>query len=134
MKTKNNQSKNVLLLMAMVLISSGIFAETTYSVSGRILNSKRHPAKFATATLLNSTSMEIIGTAVCDGKGEFHIDNVEGGAYYLSINKFGSSNSVCRKIFIDENKTIIETTSIILSQIKNETNQSVDSSKIQLVD
>jgi len=125
-RTTTNQANRFFLLFGMVLFGTGLFAESTFVIKGRIVNSEKLPVNAATTTLLSSVSLEIVANAICDANGVFKIENVKIGEYYLSVYKPGFPKSEVRRIIVRENGTIIDNASIVLSHSKDQKIQSID--------
>ncbi|MFZ4723971.1 MAG: carboxypeptidase-like regulatory domain-containing protein [Paludibacter sp.] len=120
MKTINkNQIKSIILLVGCVFFASQLFAEGTFSVKGRVLNSQKQTVNSASATLQNSETLEIVGGTMCDENGEFKIDNVKVGEYILTVHKPGFNKSDARRIHIDEDGVIIEKERISFNALNN---------------
>lgn len=75
----------------------------------------RQPVEFATVALTEPNSEKPINGAICDDKGRFSITKVPAGTYWLVISFIGYENKVVENIIISDNKSTIETGSIMLA-------------------
>lgn len=114
--TKKFQINRIMLFVGLVLLTSQLFAQSSYVVKGRILNTEKQPVNYATATLQDSQSMEIVGDNVCDENGVFTIENVKPGEYILSVRKEGFSKIESKRIVIGKNGTYTEKKNNLLNE------------------
>jgi len=109
---KTNRLRRVLLLTGLVLLGTQLFAQNSFEIKGKIVKSDKKGGNYATVTLLNSKTMEIVAEDVCNENGEFVIDQVMKGEYILLVQKPGFPKPEKRFIKIDEKGTFIETADI----------------------
>jgi hypothetical protein len=107
-----------LFLIGVILVSLVSKAEMEVLsgvVKGRVTDAQNQPVEFATATLVNPQTNEIVKGEVCNEKGEFTIDKVRQGEYVLSVSMVGYSRNESEKIVINKKSPIIEK-SIVLKE------------------
>ena len=114
--TKKFQINRVMLFVGLVFLTSQLVAQSSYVVKGRILNTEKQPVNYATATLQDSETMEIVGDNVCDENGLFTIENVKPGEYILSVRKEGFSKIESKRIVIGKNGTYTEKKNNLLNE------------------
>ncbi|WP_291125805.1 carboxypeptidase-like regulatory domain-containing protein [Flavobacterium sp. UBA6031] len=112
--TVKSQISRVLLITSLVFFCSSFFANATGIIKGHVLDSKKQPLNYATATILNPETMKIVEGDMCDSKGEFIIENVKPGDYILSIRMVGYEKIESKKIHVDSLNTHIEVENIEL--------------------
>lgn len=103
--------KNKILILSFILIcipfiSSKLYAANT--ITGRIIDNKKHPIEFATISLLNSKTNKYIKGEVSNEKGEFVIDKVSPGDYILSVTMVGYLKNETVKVVIDSKNTLVK--------------------------
>ena len=126
MKTiKKFQISRTLLLLVVVFLCNSFFSEATSAIKGRVVDNKKQPLNYATATLLNPKTMEIVEGDMCDNKGEFVIENVKPGEYILSVRMLGYAKDESEKIVVDADKNPIVVKNTILNQAAQELNEVV---------
>jgi len=118
------QISRVLFIAGLLFISNSIFADAS-TIKGHVMNSKKQPLNYATATLMNPSTMEIVEGDMCDNKGEFKIENVKPGEYILSVRMLGYAKDESKKIVVGQDKNSIVVKNIILNQAVQELNEVV---------
>ena len=103
-----------ILLACMVSISLPGKAEPTPGViKGKVINNQNMPVEFATVALVNPGSKQAIKGAVCNQNGEYIIEKIENGEYYLSASMLGFEPTETEIFEIDMKTRIIEKTIIL---------------------
>lgn len=108
------QFSKMLFVAFMLFASSQLFAQTTYSVKGRVLNSQKQPINFATALLQKANTLEIVAGGVCNAKGVFVFENIEPGEYIILVNHIGFKKPQTRRIILTETDVKIDKSSFVL--------------------
>ena len=111
---KTNQLKRVILLAALVLSGTFLFAKESFNVSGKIINSNKQEVCNATIYLLDSKTKEIVGYGVCNNSGQFEIEDIEIGDYILSVSKEGFKKVTIKYISIDKFGKLNDKTTFVL--------------------
>ena len=120
---KTNQVRRVFLLTVFVLLGVQLFAQDSFEIKGKIVKSDRKGGNYATVTLLDSKTLEIVAEDVCNENGEFVIEPVTKGDYILLVQKPGFPKPEKRFIRINEKGTVVETADIALSDTKRKTDK-----------
>lgn len=108
------QISRVLLTTSLVFLCSSSFANASGIIKGHVLDSKKQPLNYATATILDPETMKIVEGDMCDNKGEFIIENVKPGNYILSIRMLGYKKDESKRISINSEKELIEIDNVVL--------------------
>jgi hypothetical protein len=117
MKTiKKNQIYRLLLISGIILLGVSGYAQATGIIKGRVLDSNKQPVVYATATIIDPETMQIVEGDMCDDNGEFMIEHVKSGEYILSIRNVGFQKDESRKIKIDAGQNTIRQGDIILNE------------------
>lgn len=107
---------NYLLLLSFFFVSSAAKAEMmTGTVKGRVTDVYNQPVEYATATLVNTKTNQIVKGEVCNEKGEFVIEKVNQGEYILSVSMVGYAKNESEKVIIDKRSSTVEK-SIVLKE------------------
>jgi hypothetical protein len=77
-------------------------------VRGRVVNAKNQPVEFATAALVNLKSGQLEKGTICNERGEFSIENVVRGEYYLTVRMMGYDSVQTEAIVIDRKNRAVE--------------------------
>ena len=118
--TKFYQIARLMILSGLFFFSAQSFAQETFEVKGRILNTLKQPVKNASATLLDATTMEQVAGTICDENGVFIFGEVKQGEYILSVAKDGFTRTESRRILIDNNGKYIQK-GIVMNDSKQKT-------------
>ena len=106
---KTSQLKRVCLLVGLVFLGAQLFAQNSFEIRGKIVKSDRPEENYASVTLLDAGSMEIVANQICGEKGEFVIENLTKGNYILVVQKPGFHKPERRFISISGNGKVIQT-------------------------
>lgn len=114
---KTNQLKKVFVLTGIVLLSTQLFSQDVFEIRVKLVNSINQDSNHATATLLDSKTMEIVAENISNDNGEIIIENIQKGEYVIMVQKPGFKKAETRFIDIDEkgvvstieNKTLVAT-------------------------
>ncbi|MCF8381869.1 MAG: outer membrane beta-barrel protein [Bacteroidales bacterium] len=105
-----------LLIAGLISINLNTRAEILPGViKGRVIDNNNNPIEFATVALVNPLSKLALKGAVCNQKGEYIIEKIENGEYYLSASMMGFEPTETEIVVIDLKTRIIEKT-IVLKQ------------------
>jgi len=119
----------VLLIAGCIFLCNSFFIEASSVIKGHVMNNKRQPINYATATILNPNTMEIVEGDMCDKKGEFFIENVKPGEYILSVRMVGFEKDESVKIVIDSDTNLVEVKNIVLNESIQQLNELVVTAK-----
>ena len=106
------------LFLFIALFTPSIYANTEVfsgTVKGKVLDENNQPVEFATATLLDPKTKQVIKGEVSNGNGEFIINKVNKGDYILSVSMVGYQRNDQYQIVLDNKSSLIEK-SIILKE------------------
>jgi len=98
----------VLLIALQMTTAFGNTLIISGNVKGKVLDENNQPIEFATATLLDPKTKQVIKGEVSNAKGEFNITKVSSGNYILSVSMVGFQRNDIYQIVIDNNNTVIE--------------------------
>jgi len=126
MKTiEKSQISRMLLIAGFLFFCNFIFADGSSVIKGHVMDSKKQPLNYATATLMNPTTMEIVEGDMCNYKGEFKIENVKPGEYILSVRMVGFAKDETVKVVVDPAKNQAEEINIVLKESVQQLNEVV---------
>lgn len=118
MKTiKNNQVRKAFIFVGLVLFGMQIFAQDSFVVKGRIVKTDKEGVKSASVTLLDSKTLEVVASDVCNKDGVFVIEDIKKGEYILSVSKPGFTKSETRYIQITDSGNMIDHTNLVMKKI-----------------
>jgi len=127
--TEKFRINRVLLIAGFILLCNSNFADASAVIKGRVTDIKKQPINYATATLLNPNTMEIVEGDMCNNKGEFVIENVKPGEYILSVRMLGYAKDESEKIIVDQSKDLKVEKNIVLNQSMQQLNEVVVTAK-----
>jgi len=81
--------------------TSIVFAQSTVTVSGRIITSNKDGAIAATVALLSAQDSSLVKVAVSDDSGIFQLQNVKPGSYLLRVTNVGYDDYKSTTIDVD---------------------------------
>ncbi len=94
--------RSLTLLLAMMTLSSGAFAQTLGKVTGTVNDKDRKPLSMATIMLLKTTDSSVIKTELSDEKGTFEMA-APAGNYFLCYTNIGYANGWSSPFTLNEN-------------------------------
>lgn len=124
----------MLIIICLAFISNQLFAESTGTIKGRVIDSKNQPVEFATATLVSPVTKEIVKGEVCNNKGEFSIEKVKPGEYILSISMVGYAKNETEKVVIDAKRNRVVEKNIVLKESTQQLNDVVVVGKREFIE
>ncbi|NDP20929.1 MAG: outer membrane beta-barrel protein [Paludibacter sp.] len=101
------------IAICFLIASVSIFA--TDILIGRVIDKNKQPVEFATVTLLNSKTKELVKGEVSNNKGEFLMDKINPGAYTLCVSMVGYKKHEIENVEIDAHKNRVIQKEIILN-------------------
>ena len=113
---KTIQFRKVLLLVSIVFMGTQLFAQKAFEIKVKLVKHENKTANYATATLLNANTMEIVAENESNKNNEIIIENIEKGDYILMVQKPGYKHSETRFISIDENGITHTDTNNVLAE------------------
>jgi alanine dehydrogenase len=105
---KTNQLKRVFALAGLALLGTQLFAQELFEIKVKLIKTENQASNHATATLLDSKTMEIVAQNISNESGEILIENIKKGQYVLMVQKPGYKKTETRFIDIDE-KGVVST-------------------------
>lgn len=117
MKTFNiNQTSRVMLLSAVIFFSTSFLAQAAGLVTGRIVDVSNEPVNYATATLINPQTGEIVKGDMSDDSGEFIIEHVQPGEYILSVRNLGHETDETLSVNVEDGMNSLVVKPIVLKE------------------
>jgi len=104
----------VLLVVCILFLTIQIQASDT--IIGRVTDTKNQPIEFATVSLLNPQTKELVMGEVSNVKGEFKLGKLKPGTYTLSVSMIGYAKNEKEKVVIDATKNLVIEKNIILNE------------------
>jgi len=98
----------VSLFFSLLTNVSLAFSEPNITIKGRVIDEQNQPVEFATATLINPKSKEIVKGEVCNKKGEYTINKVEPGEYILMVSMVGYEKLETTPIKVERKHSVVE--------------------------
>ena len=119
---KTNTLKTIALII-LLAVTSFAFGQDKMNIKGRILdNSNSQPIAYANVLLYNTSNSEIIKGDFCNEQGEFEIDNIEEGEYYICVSHISYQYKMKKMKISEKNMNLgnikVESKDIALSEIK----------------
>jgi iron complex outermembrane receptor protein len=101
MKTLSNIYYTLLVL---ILATGAAFAQTTVSVSGKLVNDKGGALEYASVSLVNSRDSAVIKGSLTTDAGVYVFDNIKPGSYFVKASSVGYNNAVGAVFIIPADK------------------------------
>lgn len=113
-------TKLILSFLIVLSIPTLLFAQSTGVIIGKVMDENSAPMQFVTLNLRNSNDQKFVKNQVTDAKGNFKIDGVADGSYYVDVNFIGFKEVKTKTITIDATHRRIVINDISLtSGVKN---------------
>ncbi len=103
---KTNKTNRIAALALMLGIT--FFASASGIVKGQVMDQNNDPIVYATATLINPNTNEIVAGDMCDNNGEFIIENVTPGDYILSVRNVGFEKDETTELVVEHGNTMLD--------------------------
>jgi len=103
-----HQYGRLILLAAILVFSTQLFAAEAFTVKGKIQNYTNVNIKNAIVTLSYIKSLEPAAITKCNESGEFSFENVGEGDYILTVQKDGISRAKAKIISLDQTGKVVE--------------------------
>ena len=117
---------SILIVMCLMFCNVAWAAEAEAAaygvVKGRVVDVSNNPVEYATATLLNAKSGELVMGEVCNDNGEFTFSKVRNGEYLLCVSMVGFERYQTEALRIDRNNALIEQ-AIVLREASKQLNE-----------
>ncbi len=117
--------KRIALFAAIMLMVGSLFVKANTRIEGKIVDTNNCPLPYATATIINPDTHEIVEGDMSDENGTYIIENVKPGLYILSFRSVGFFTEESRCILIPENdatmnagKVYMNEKAVLLSEIE----------------
>lgn len=121
----NINFKRIALFAAIMLTVGSLFVNANTSIEGKIVDENNCPLPYATATIINPDTREIVEGDMSDENGRFYLENVEPGLYILSFRSVGFLSDETRCVLIPEKsarlntgKVYLHEASVLLSEVE----------------
>lgn len=113
----NINFRRIALSMAIMLTVGSLFVKANTKIEGRIIDGDNCPLPYATATIINPDTHEIVEGDMTDENGKFIIENVKPGYYILSFRSIGYYTNEVRTVLIPENAEKLNAGKIVLNEV-----------------
>lgn len=113
----NINFKRIALSMAIMLTVGSLFVKANTRIEGKIVDENNSPLPYATATIINPDTHEIVDGDMSDENGKFTLENVKPGLYILSFRSVGFTTDESRCVLIPEKDATLNTGKVYLNEI-----------------
>lgn len=113
----NINFKRIALSMAIMLTVGSLFVKANTRIEGRLVDVNNCPLPYATATIINPDTREIVEGDMSDENGKFYLENVKPGLYILSFRSVGYITDETRSILIPESDVTINTGKVYMNEV-----------------
>lgn len=114
--TKTNQFSRIFLIAGIILLSVSTVANASGVIKGQVFDENNRPIQYATATLINPETNEIVEGDMCDNTGEYVLENVKPGNYILSVRNVGYEKSETAKVIVNSSENLMVEEPIVLKE------------------
>ena len=114
MKTSKHTIKRFMLALGLLLPLVLLSGQTTYNISGRVMDENDQPLSFATIALYNGSDSTFISGTVSDQEGVFSLNHSDMGDYYVLISFVGFQSKL-QEVILQDHPTL-ELEAVILSE------------------
>jgi hypothetical protein len=90
--------RQIITLLAALIVSVSSIAQSKGSVSGKITDQQNKPMPSATVSLLKGKDSSVVKFTVTDKAGIYQFENISSGQYLVSITAVGHAKSFSKKI------------------------------------
>ena len=108
-----------------MLTFGSLFVKANTRIEGKIVDINNCPLPYATATIINPDTHEIVEGDMSDENGNFYLENVKPGLYILSFRSVGFFTDETRCVLISEKdaqmntgKVYMNAVSVLLSEVE----------------
>lgn len=112
----NSKIARIIIISVIILIYGALFAQANTTIKGQITDKNNQPVPYATATVINPQTMEIVEGDMADENGNFYIENVKPGTYILSFRMVGFNTNENQKVVVKTNTNLIDAGKIPLQE------------------
>lgn len=118
MRFGNYYAKPILVMAVLALNIFNIYAgQNQCKITGRILDaSSKDGLVSATVSVHNSTDSSVAGGSVTDKQGNFVVEDIAAGDYYIKVSYVGYNDIVLPGISVDKNKNVLDIKEILIEQ------------------
>jgi len=120
----NINFKRIALSTAIMLTVGSLFVKANTRIEGKLVDVNNCPLPYATATIINPDTREIVEGDMSDENGKFYLENVKPGLYILSFRSVGFITDESRCILISDRdaninigKVFMNEVSVLLSEV-----------------
>ena len=124
---------SVILSIMLTANTASAATAATVTLKGKVTDEQNQPVEYATATLINPSSKEIVKGEVCNNKGEFTISKIEPGEYILSVSMVGFEKMETMRIKAETKNPVIER-NIVLRESNEMLNEVVITGNKQFIE
>lgn len=101
MKTINfNKTARIAFISAIILTVGSLFVQANTVIKGRILDENNQPIPYATATIIDPETNQIVEGDMTDENGRFFIENIKPGKYILSLRTVGFETNETKTVVV----------------------------------
>ena len=110
------QSKIKQLIIGFLLMSNILSAtDVKWQIRGEIIEDKTEEAiPYATVAIYNKIDSSLVTGTISDDNGQFNLEKISLGNYYLKISFMGYQDYILNNLFLTENVKIVDLGTIIL--------------------
>lgn len=97
-------TKSLYILLLLLAGFNAAFAQTTATVSGKLLDGQNAGMEYATVSLLHTKDSTIVKGTLTDGSGIYRFDNIKPGSYLIKATTVGYNNATSAAFAITAGK------------------------------
>jgi hypothetical protein len=102
----NYKNRKPILLTAIMITFGSLFVHANSVVKGKLTDKNNQSIPYATATIIDPETMQIIQGDMTDESGKFIMENIKPGTYILSLRSVGYEANETKLIEIRNNEMI----------------------------
>lgn len=115
MKTINIlKNKKGILAIGLMLTFGSLFVQANSVIKGKLIDKNNKVIPYATATIIDPATMQIVKGDMTDDNGDFIITNVQPGKYVLTIRSVGYETIETKTIEVNP-EALINTGKIVMN-------------------
>ncbi|WP_207531705.1 TonB-dependent receptor [Desertivirga arenae] len=103
-----------IIVLALFLNTINSFGQSTYSISGKVVNEQKEPLNFISISLLNLKDSTLVKTALSDKQGEYRFTPSKPGTYLIMANSVGFSKTYSGPLQLDSAHNSINLPALVL--------------------
>jgi hypothetical protein len=127
--------KQLIIIAILLLQSSYCLSQTNFGrINGNVSNEKEVPVEFANITLHREADSVFIKASLSDEKGNFELDNLPNGSYYLKVTHASFENYRSGNFTISPEKQSISLENIVVKPNSNALKEVVVTKEKQFIE